>query len=303
MSKLRPARAPRILFLNRLRPLLRLPLKGLLFLVALFLVCFPYPDQFVRHAARWRSPQALVEPDNPGLEPLVEELRPRLENVTDPHQVLGVVERFVYEKVPYDWDWNTWGAADYIPTVTEILAKGREDCDGRAVLAASLLARLGYDAQIVTDFTHVWVKTPQGETMGPGKRKAVVATPEGIKLQPGALAQLGRSIGYGIGVFPLLRELILVAVLWYLLLHGQSRRWIHTVALVLLVGGLLAIRAGGVDYRNLNFGMQAVGAFLIAAGILTQCIRVGRRQRQSGEPTAGSVRRNGKAGRGAGAGT
>ena len=46
------------------------------------------------------------------------------------------------------------GSADYMPTVKEIFDKAaetdgaaREDCDGRAVIAASLMKRLGYDAR------------------------------------------------------------------------------------------------------------------------------------------------------------
>lgn len=257
----------RLLILDGLPGTARLGIKAVILAATAFLVTYPLPDQFVRHVWRWRSPNQLIEPSHPGLEPLVEELRPRLENVPSPAQALRVVERFVYEKVPYEWDWNTWGAADYIPTVSEILSAGREDCDGRAVLAASLLTHLGYDAQIVTDFAHVWVKTPDGETMGPGKTKAVVATPEGIQVQPGAVAQLAKSIGYGISVFPLYREAVLLLILWYLLLHRRSRWWMGVTGLVFLVAGLLTLRAGGRDHLNLNFMQQWGGLGLMLAGL------------------------------------
>lgn len=216
---------------------------------------------------------------------MIDELQPRLENVAAPRRALQIVERFVYEKVPYDWDWNTWGAADYIPTVSEVLSAGREDCDGRAVLAASLLSRLGYDAQLVTDFAHVWVKTSEGETMGPGSSKALVATPEGVRVQPGALAQLARSVGYGISVFPAHRELIFLFVLWCLLLHRLSKPSSLLLGLAFLLGGWQAVRAGGRDHLNLDFTLQWFGLALFVVGLGLCRVRTGLRADPGGGDT------------------
>ncbi len=239
-----------ILILNKLRWYWRLPVKWLVFGLILLVVCFPYPSLLVKHVEHWRDPNALIEPDAEALKPLVAELRGRMTPKADPKQALATVERFVLEKVRYDWDWNTWGMADYMPTVDEVLSKGKEDCDGRAVVAASLLRNFGFEAQIATDFSHVWVKTDKGETMGPGKRKAVVATKDGLRVSPWALIELTRGLAYGLAVFPLEREAILVIAAWFLMLGSSSPYRYALMAVVGLFGGLMLLRSGGLDYRH-----------------------------------------------------
>ena len=254
-----------VLILNKLRWYWRLPIKWLVFGLILLAVCFPYPSLLAKHVRHWRDPNALIEPDSEALRPLVAELRDRLVPNADPKQTLATVERFVREKVRYDWDWNTWGMADYLPTVGEVLAKGREDCDGRAVVAASLLRNLGFEAQIVTDFAHVWVKTDKGETMGPGKRQAVVATKDGLRVHPQALIDLTRGLAYGLAVFPLEREAILVVAAWFLMVGSFSPYRYRLMAIVGLFGGLMLLRSGGVDYRH-PIAWQQWGGILLWLG-------------------------------------
>jgi hypothetical protein len=232
--------------LNRLHWYVRWPCKWAAFALVYFIVCFPYPSLFIRHVRHWSNPNALIEPDAPALQPWVQELR-AMPAESDPRAVLKRVQQFVYNHVPYDWDWNTWGLVDYMPTVTEVIEMGREDCDGRAVIAASLLRNLGYNARLVTDFAHVWVATDYGETMGPGKIKTVEVTDKGLKFQWGGLIQLPRTIAYGVAVFPPERELILVAAAWVLFL----------------------VRRGGHDYLKPLLWAELAGlAALIVAFVL-----------------------------------
>jgi hypothetical protein len=218
--------------------------KGAAIAVTALLIAYPYPHFLARNVLRWRNPNTLIEPDNPRLQPLVAELQEQLDPDLPPRQTLKRVERFVYTKVPYAWDWETWGVADYIPTVDEVLDAEREDCDGRAVIAASLHRALGYKADIVSDFAHVWVKTDRGETMSPGKSKSLVASDRtGTRVQWRTLLNVPRAIAYGIGVFPLARELILVIVIWLALLRPGVRPVIALLALWLILEGLLKMRA------------------------------------------------------------
>ncbi len=253
--------------LNRLRWYVRWPCKWAAFAIVYFIVCFPYPALFIRHVRHWSNPNALIEPDAPALRPWVQELR-AMPPESDPKAVLKRVQQFVYNHVPYDWDWNTWGLVDYLPTVTEVIEMGHEDCDGRAVVAASLLRNLGFNARIVTDFAHVWVATDYGETMGPGKIKTVEVTDRGLKFQWGGLIQLPRTSAYGVAVFPPERELILVAAAWVLLLGGAGYAR-SAASLLLLVGGLFLVRYGGHDYlKPLPWAELAGLASLIAAVVL-----------------------------------
>lgn len=249
----------RLLFLNRFRWWVRFPLKTAMFLVLWLAVCFPHPGRLVTHVNRWRNPDALIEPDAPALQPLVEEVRRKIPPDAAPREALSIVERYVYQRIPYEWDWINWLNADYLPTVAETIERGKEDCDGRAVIAASLLRKLGYHAELVTDFAHVWVRTEQGELMGPGKQQAVVATTEGLRVKPSALAALPRALAYGIAPFPLARELILVFAVWYLLLRRGGGVGCALAALVLLIDGLLFLRIGGQDHTKPVVWMQLVG--------------------------------------------
>lgn len=227
----------------------RVPAKALLMAVTVFLVCYPNPFLFVRHVKHWQNPNAMIDPDAAELEPMLRELEPKLAETPPGREALKIVQRFVYDRIKYEWDWNTWGAADYLPTLAEVLEKGKEDCDGRAVVAASLLRNLGYQADLVTDLTHVWVKTDHGETMGPGPGpKTAIATDTGLRIDWAAyFKNAPKSLAYGLAVFPLWRELVVVAMLWLLaLLPGMGRLWVIG-GLLLMVDGLLLTRYGAKD--------------------------------------------------------
>ena len=253
--------------LDNIRWRWRLPMKWAIFALTCLTVCFPYPGRLVRHIRHWTDPNALIQPDAPALQPLVEELRPRLSGPLTPKEALRRVEHFVYERIPYEWDWNTWGTADYLPTVTEAIVMGKEDCDGRAVIAASLLRNFGFEAQLVADFTHMWVKTDRGETMAPGKRKAIVAMEDGLHFDPSALADLPKALALGVAVFPLARELIILGVLWWLLLRrvgvGSSLG-----SLGLFLFGLFLLRAVGKPYLDTPSWLTWLGLAGLTAGFV-----------------------------------
>ncbi len=257
----------RLFALNNLRWYWRLPIKWTVFGLTVLIVCFPYPSRFVSHVRHWSDPNALIEPDAPAIQPFVDELRPMLADDPPPREALKRVERYVLEKIPYAWDWVTWGTADYLPTVTEAVEMGREDCDGRAVVAASVLQSLGFNAQIVTDLSHVWVKTDQGELMGPGKKKAIVATEKGLRVRLSALTELPKALAYGSAVFPLIRELVILVVLWVLLLRSEHEFSVRASGLVCLLTGLFILRAGGQDYRAPVPFLQWTGLVMLLGGV------------------------------------
>jgi len=279
----------KLFYLNALRWPIRLPIKWAIFGLTVLVVCFPFPRLFLRHIQHWSDPSVLVDPTDPALQPLIEELRPRITDDLTPKQVLDTVQEYVRGRIEYDWDWNTWGMADYLPTVSEAIAAGREDCDGQAVVAASLLSHLGFDAELVTDFALVWVKTEAGETMGPGKRIAVIGSKKGLAVTFSALSELPSALGLGIAVFPFSRELIIVAVMWLLLLRRRGGATCNVSALLLLVVGLYVLRGGGEVYLKPVVWEQITGALLMGSGLACSLAWAGRNARRVADEVSETV--------------
>lgn len=254
--------------LNERKWFVRLPTKALVLAATVFFVCFPYPALFWRNIARWRNPMALIEPHAPALQPWVDELQATLPPGAADRRIVKHVEAFVYDHVPYAWDWDNWGVSDYIPTVSEVVERGKEDCDGRAVVAASLMVRFGVSARLVSDFAHVWVTTAAGDAMGPGQPPAMVSTDRGLKIRWSAVPNLGRACAFGIAVFPWPREAIVLIVLWILMLRRGGGFATSVLPGVGLAMGLWALRAGGIDYWRPVSWLQPAGAMLMVGSAI-----------------------------------
>lgn len=233
-------------------------------------VLFPDPVRLARHIGHLSNLEAMVEPDVPQLADWEKEVSRRLSDraaslaakggqpIVDEHRskarrVQRAIEAFVYEKVRYGWDWDVWGSADYMPTVEEMFQQsesdpnGRmhEDCDGQAVMAASLMRRMGYESAIVTDLRHVWVTTPEGEWMHPGRTKTLVSTKRGNRTSiTRSMSNVPVALSYGTAVFPFWREWIILATAFLLVLHRGMKWRTILVGGVLLFQGLLFMRLG-----------------------------------------------------------
>jgi hypothetical protein len=264
--------------LNRFPWYTRLPAKWGVFALVTLAVCFPYPRLLARHVRHWRDPNALIQPDAPELAPMLADLRNQLPSDAPPPMALMHVQRFVLDRVKYEWDWNTWGLADYLPTVSEVVATGKEDCDGRAVVAASLLKGLGYDAKLVTDFAHVWVRTEHGDLMGPGKQAAAVATDKGLKVNFAGLVQLPWAFAYGVAVFPPLREIVIVMTAWLLLLRPRTETLRAGLSLASFLAGLYLLRQGSANHLLPVLWMQLGGLAFFVAAMLAAVVPPGRGQ-------------------------
>ncbi len=252
----------------------RIALKTAVLGMTILAVCFPVPSRLIRHIQRWSNPAVLIDPHSPALEPMMAELSERLENITIGPDALKVVEKYVYEVIPYAWDWDTWGVADYLPTVEEAIWAGREDCDGRAVVAASLMSKLGYQCELVTDMSHVWVKTDYGETMSPGQMdKLVESGDDGTRVNWSALANVPRSLALGVAVFPLMRELIVLAVFATLAIRAGLgwRRWM--VGVLIFADGLILLRWGGQNVWQPDSSTQWFGFLNMMLGVMILCWR------------------------------
>lgn len=234
----------------------RLAVKASILALVAALVLYPRPLLLVRTVQRLDDPESLIDPDAVALQPWIQQVRARIEGGSTGRDsaaagnLLPIVEAFVYEHLPYAFDWDNWGVAFYVPTVGEALARGREDCDGRAVVAASILRALGVEARLVGDFRHVWVWTPQGETMSPTGPPLTTPTPTGRRINWAVLGDALTQIAYGVAVFPLTREGILVLTGWVLAWSRRRPAACWWAVLVLLSGGLMLLRTGGAEPRQ-----------------------------------------------------
>lgn len=234
------------------------PVKLFIFLVVVFLVLYPHPSFFVKHIRHLRQLDTLADPNDPAVAAMSERFEAHLRKLAlnpqallragvgprDPQFAVSAVDRFVYREIPYSYDWDNWGVVDYIPTAGEAIARGTEDCDGRAVVATALLRRRGIDARVMGDFQHVWVWTPGGETLNPLPKPVYRVTEKGTTVQWGNILNL-KPLGFAFGAFPLPRQLIIVVTAWFLLLApGLARSW-RVLALGLALLGLFVARAAG----------------------------------------------------------
>jgi hypothetical protein len=276
------------------RAWLRWPTKLALLTVVVGLTLYPRLDYLPVWIGRMRNMASVLDPGHPGLAAFEADARARMTPEMGAKDALGVVERVVYERVPYAWDWDTWGVVDYLPTVDEVLRMGREDCDGRAVMAASLLRRMGYQADLVSDVLHVWVDTPAGAAMNPtSSERTFVSTPTGteINITPGVLRNLGRGMTYGMGAFPFGREFIIAAALALLTMQPRSSVWRRIAGCLMLWIALTTLHTAGIaaamksDAADLT---QAWAGWAIAlVGWLTLAIRAGAVQPGSAEVRPG----------------
>jgi hypothetical protein len=107
---------------------------------------------------------ATVRADHPAMQPVVAAIRAITSN---PLEQIVVVNDVTHLLVDYDDDERVYGTEEFHATLDEMLARRREagwlylrdDCDGRAVFAAHLLAALGIEWRFEASFwkEHAWI--------------------------------------------------------------------------------------------------------------------------------------------------
>jgi len=115
------------------------------------------------------DPSSLLEPDSPQISVVNTKFEKVLlfaknrteipDNVESPRiYEIKLIEAFVWSHVKYKSDFIQYLAVDHLATTSEVLDSKRDDCDGRAILAGSLLLHRGYDAWVFVSWTHWWVE-------------------------------------------------------------------------------------------------------------------------------------------------
>lgn len=239
----------------------RWPLKGGILFVAVLVTLYPKIWLLPVWVGRLRHLDQVVDANHPQLAELEEQFLAQVEGEPELPALRGPIEELVNRRVPYAYDWKTWGVVDYLPTTAEVFALGREDCDGRAVVAASLLRRLGYEAWLVTDLMHTWVmardpaapEQPAVELMSPGKGEKTLtggAERTRLKLSWATARNLARASAFGIAVFPLERELVILAAVIVTAMQPRSSRRRRIGGCAALVLALVLLRWAGAVHEQ-----------------------------------------------------
>lgn len=148
--------------------------KAAVFGVFAVLVLNPNPKRALLQLRHTFQPESLIQADLPSM-PEINRAIETFQNEQDTElSEVRLVERFVRKRIRYATDYATWWNVEYWPTAGEVWQRQQEDCDGRAVLAVSILRSRGYrSAKLVVGLQHMWVQVNENEK-SPGQPENVV---------------------------------------------------------------------------------------------------------------------------------
>lgn len=248
--------------------------KTAIFVAILFFVLFPNLRLFVKQIHAYRSMDRLIQPTFNGIEQINQDIDRLLPAGATREHEYHIIQRYVYEHIPYAYDWDNWGNADYWPMAEEVWTRKREDCDGQAVLAVSILRSRGFDsAKLVGNIRHIWVSVGRHELMGPDKEQTLQREAAGrIRFTfPSADLLLG-SMAIFFADFPAGRNLILFFTLMILCYHpcrnGTGFFALTTFGLI----GFLLLKEWGRDVMASRTMLTKfeffAGSFLLCAAVI-----------------------------------
>lgn len=261
--------------LAQLRFAPRCLLKAALFGIVLAAVLYPHPVLLGRQVRHLRSLESLIQPAMPALADINREIDQRLPADATPKAAHKAVERYVYDHVRFQYDWDNWGNVDYWPTAAEVWERRREDCDGRAVLAVTILRSRGFaNARLVGNLAHIWVEVNGTELMGPQADKSFRREGNRTILSLPSARTLLESLAM-VHEFPTLRSLIVLFSALVLCFHPcRSGVGFGAVTILALAGFVLLMHWAGLhlEGRVTINGAFAGGVLLLVAAFVVAAL-------------------------------
>jgi hypothetical protein len=99
-------------------------------------------------------PRAVANAYNPDIDPAaVQHLAAQL-----PDDPAYIEQQLEGPLLPYAVPWETYGVPWYYPTTREVIEKGVADCQGRAIVFASILEAKGIPYTLRASLDHIWVE-------------------------------------------------------------------------------------------------------------------------------------------------
>ncbi len=224
--------------------------KAAIFILVVFFNLYPKPWYFISQVQRFSNSDALVDDAFVEMTTINRTIDSVLRQSEKPDEELQVIERFVYRNIAYEYDWDSWGVLDYWPSAREVWQRKKEDCDGRAILAVSILRSRGHNAVLVGNLNHMWVAVDSVELLGPQRDKSFSSDDEGLKLALPSLESLLRIFASAVAIFPFIRVVCIVLAALILLFHPRREPW-HLAGLVSAsLAGLYLLKSWGTEFAR-----------------------------------------------------
>jgi predicted transglutaminase-like cysteine proteinase len=263
-------------------------LKAALFGAVVLFILNPNLKRAAMHVRHALQPDLLIQTNFPALREINTQVDEWLAASRGTRSEVQVVERFVNQRIQYVSDYKNWGNIEYWPTAEEVWERGKEDCDGRAVLAVSILRSRGYEsARLVIGLDHMWVQVDENERLShrpekvsallnpSGTQSLELAHPSGVShfasvgkalLRPKAFRETSVNM---IAEIPAPRKFLIVLSL--LLICGWPLRHRMALGIVLALGPLSAAllsvpKKPGASHPEFLFCLCLLALALLGAG-------------------------------------
>jgi hypothetical protein len=139
-------------------------IKPFLFAAVTVLVLNPNLKRAFLQVGHVLQPDSLIQPSFGAMPSINAQIDRIVRADRGRHSEARLVAKFVLQKIYYVSDYENWGNLDYWPTAEEAWHRGQEDCDGRAILAASILRSRGYhSAALAVSLDHMWITVDENE--------------------------------------------------------------------------------------------------------------------------------------------
>ncbi|MBN1480718.1 hypothetical protein JXA70_10630 [candidate division KSB1 bacterium] len=227
-----------------LRPVFfRLTFKVFFFGLVFLFVTFPNPVLSLKQLFAYRDIEALFVTDFPELPAI----NARIDSLLPPdytfQQEYQAIVHFVYENIRYQYDWDNWLNSEYWPAADEVWRRGREDCDGRAILAVAIFRSRGYaETTVVGGLTHLWITVGGQELMGAQKEKTMVMQDGRKKMRVPPLASILEAAAAQLDGYPIFRMVVILLFLLLLAYHpAKNIKLLLGLCLAAVIGFVLLL--------------------------------------------------------------
>ncbi len=198
----------------------RIGVKLATFFTVLMCVLYPNPILLVKQINRYLDMESLIQTDFAAIETINREIDAELPADASPKNEFLAIQRYVYKHIRYAYDWENWGNFDFWPSAEQVWDRKREDCDGQAILAVSILRARGFKtATLVANIRHMWVNVDQQELMGPDKEQNIKREGGKTVITLPSFDLIFGGVALYVADFPAIRNLILILTLLILSYH------------------------------------------------------------------------------------